>query len=115
MRVQTRSWLLGAVAVFLLAGCGTVNVGLVPPEQMAPRELAVYAMGAYNSAYDSYMAKATLPDLSSAEKKILKVQRESLTQAFPIIKTFSWFVDHNQIPPAEMRLQLLQWLNSVRY
>lgn len=115
MRYCNRSLILVAVLSVLLASCGTVNVGLVPPEQMAPRELATYAMATYNAQYDDYMARATLPNLSNAEKTVLRIKRESLTQAWPVIRTFAWYVDQGQAPPGELQAQLLTWLNTVRY
>jgi len=106
--------LLGLMLVQLL-GCGTLNVGLVPPEKMQPKELAVYSMSVYNQQYDDYLAKATLPDLSDAEKKILRIKKRSLVDSWPIIKTYSYYVDHGQVPPEGIQQEILEWLNSVRY
>ena len=104
-----------AALCFSTWSCGTVNVGLIPPEQMAPRELATYAMATYNAQYDDFMVRATLPNLSGAEKTILRAKKESLTQAWPVIRTFTWYVDQSHHPPPELQAQLLAWLNSVRY
>ena len=111
---QIRLVALFSFMLFVVA-CGTMNVGLVPPEKMAPKELATYAMKIYNAQYDDYMAKATQPNLSLAEKDILKVKKASLETSWPIIRTFVWYVDQNQSPPTDLQQQLLTWINSVRY
>jgi len=102
------------LVALLLAGC-TANVGLVPPEQMAPKELATYAMRVYNQQFDDYMAKASLPNLSGAEKTILRAKKEWIDGAWPVIKTYNYYIDQSQYPPAELQKQVLVWLNSVRY
>lgn len=102
------------VFLFAVVAC-TANVGLVPPEQMSPRELATYAMSLYNSQYNDYMARVTLSDLSDVEKTVLKTKRASLVTAWPILRTFAWYVDTGQVPPAGLQAQVITWLNSVRY
>lgn len=113
--VRNRSTRAILVALAVVCVACTANVGLVPPEQMRPMELATYAMSIYNAQYDDYMAKATLPNLSEAEKRILRAKKDSLTAAWPIIKTYAWYVDNSHYPPAELQTHLLQWINSVRY
>ena len=98
----------------MIAGC-TANVGLVPPEQMQPRELATYAMRVYNQQFDGYMQKAALPNLSDAEKKILQVQKKWLDGAWPVIRTFNYYVDNGQMASQELKQQLITYLNTVRY
>jgi len=98
----------------VVAAC-TANVGLVPPERMSPKELATYAMGIYNAQFDDYMAKATLPDLSDSEKFVLRMKKQSLETAWPVIRTYVWFVDKGQVPSSEIQAQLISWVNSVRY
>lgn len=115
-----RPWRFAFSAIILIATIAfivqcTANLGIVPPEKMSPKELAVYAMRIYNQQYDLYMQKASLPDLSDAEKKILRGKKDALTAAFHTIKTYTWYVDGNMYPPAELQRELLKWINSVRY
>jgi hypothetical protein len=99
---------------FLIAGC-TANVGLVPPEQMSPRELATYSMRVYNQIFDNVMQKAALPNLSDAEKTVLKTQKKWLDGAWPVIRTYNFYIEQGQMASMELRQQLITYLNTVRY
>ncbi len=55
-------------------------------------------MGIYNAQYDDYKRAVTLPDLTPAEKETLKIKKQVLTEAYPVIQAYDLTVASGGIP-----------------
>jgi len=67
-------------------------------EQKSPEERALFFMSAYNRAYDDYMMQAGRPDLTDAQKTVLRAKKRILTEMKPLISMYRDYVLTGVIP-----------------
>lgn len=77
--------------MFIMAGCAQ-NINIKPVAEMTPKEKSLAAMKIYNAQVDAYKAKLALPDLSAAEKKVLRVELATFEKTWPVIKAYDDYV-----------------------
>jgi len=112
--------LIGALAfmclmIGLAQGC-TQNLQLKPISEMTPQEKDLVALKTYNSLVDAYKQKITLPNLSDAEKTVLRAEYATIQKMWPIIKTYDEYVQGNTGSIQESVLQAIdQFLGTYRY
>jgi uncharacterized protein YceK len=95
--------------VLSMAGCATMNLGIKPISEMTPLEKATTAMSVYNDRADAYKAKVALPDLSSAERAVLRAEYETLKQAWPVIDAYYNAVKGNGQP---ITTAIVEYINN---
>jgi hypothetical protein len=84
-----------------------------PFNEWTPKEKAGWFLGTYNAEYDDYMLQAKSPNLTDAQKQVLRVKKEILTQVAPMLGAYAGYVEKGVIPPSELELQIMQLLNRL--
>jgi hypothetical protein len=73
-------------------------------------------MKTYNYLVDSYKARLSLPDLSAAEKRVLKAEYATIEKTWPIIKAYDDYVQGITTTVDDAIVQQLnQFLSTYRY
>ncbi len=92
---KRNAWRLTAAgfALSLCAGCAWFQAGVKAVQDMSPREKATWMMALYNTKYEEYVAAAAKPDLVEDERKVLRVKKDALTVAWPLIKAYVSYVE----------------------
>ena len=86
--MQKRKVALFVVLAFIVASCGTLNIGMKPFNQMTAKEKSTYFMGVYNKQYADTMAMAAMPNLVEQQKKVVRAKKDILTKAWPMIQAY---------------------------
>ena len=95
-----------AVIVFALAtACAT------PPA--TPKEKAVWMMGIYNRQFDDYEAMVARPDLTDAQKDILRQKKKVLVEVKPLIAAYDGYVQQGAAPSPQLEAQITDLLNQL--
>lgn len=103
-------FLIGLVSICLFAACAP---GQKPISQMSPKEKAAWMMGTYNAQYDDYLAMATQPGLTDAQKEVLKAKKKTLQEVWDPIKLYIFYVDQGAVPSPELEAQIMAGLNRL--
>jgi len=89
-----------------------------PEEKLTPIEKAkktgIWMMDTYSAQYDDYQAMVAKPDLTDAQKQILKVKYEVLKEAEPLIKAFNASVDTGTLPSPELESRIMDLLTRLQ-
>jgi len=109
---RKRSILL-VLAIFIVAGCQTLNVNAKPWAQQTPKERANFMLGVYNAQYDDTMRMATDPLSTPAQKSIVVKKKAILTQIRPLLTVYLVMVDAGMTPTPEDEAALLALINQL--
>ena len=101
------------MAVVVVAMLGCAMLGQKPFSQWSPKEKATFFMHEYNATYDDYLAQVTQPNLSPAQKDVLKVKKEVLSEVEQPIKDYADYVEKGTIPPQALETQITGLLNRL--
>jgi hypothetical protein len=103
------------LAMVMLFGC-TKNLYMTPVSEMTPKQKSLVAISVYNRMAESYRTRVALPDLSPAEKTVLRTEYATLVKAWPVIKAYDDFVK-GVTPSIDAAIieQLNQFLITYRY
>jgi S-methylmethionine-dependent homocysteine/selenocysteine methylase len=89
------------VLAFMLAGCSWMVSGSKNFTDMTPKEKSTYFMGVYNKQFTDTMAMASLPSLSEDQKKVVRVKKDILTKAWPMITAYDAIAAGGGTPAAD--------------
>jgi len=95
--------------VALCVACATTK----PFNQWSPKEKATWFLGLYNAEFDDYQLQASSPNLTDAQKNILRTKKQILTQVYPMIGTYASLTNSGGVPSPELELQIMQLLNQL--
>ena len=109
---RKRSILL-VLAIFIIAGCQTLNVNAKPWAQQTPKEKANFMLGVYNAQYDDTMRMASAPISTPAQKQIVVKKKAILTQIRPLLTVYLVMVDSGMKPTPEDEAALLALINQL--
>jgi hypothetical protein len=82
-----------ALALSLCAGCAWYEESVKALDEMSPREKATWMLALYNTKYEEYVAAAAKPALGDDERQVLRVKKDALTFAWPLIKAYVSYVE----------------------
>lgn len=99
------------VAVFALISCGPQN--LKPISEMTPKEKATFFMSVYNKQADDYRATVAKPDLTEAQKTILRDKKEVMTEVYPMIELYVGYVDAGALPDQATERLIIGYLDRL--
>ena len=85
----------------------------VPWDQMLPKDKAYMFNSSYNSIAADYKYQAAMPDLSDAQKGLLKAKWTVMKEVHPLIKTYSSIANTGGIPSPESEAEILKFLNQL--
>lgn len=102
------------LCVAFLVSCATVNVN--KPKQfwdMTSKEKLAYMYQIYNSQYDDYKSMAAMPNLTEAQKTMLRTKKDVLTKVEPLISTYDGMVQAGT-PTKAQEQQIYDLLNQLQ-
>jgi len=103
------------VVAFLLVsfGCMHKEGSLKPVSEMTPKEKATFFMSVYNSQAEDYKAMVAKPSLTNEQKQVLREKKKVLTQVYPLIKTYTSYVDAGAVPTPEVEASITNLINQL--
>ena len=115
MLKRARALALIAIVAIVLAGC---TIGQAPDTPLTPLEkakkTATWINDTYATQYDDYEATVKLPNLTEAQKQILRTKYQVLQEADPLIGMFNQAVDDGLVPSPELERQIMDLLTRLQ-
>jgi hypothetical protein len=103
--------ILGALAVvFIVAACVE---NIKPVAEMTPKEKATFFMSIYSDQAENYKTLAASPDLTDAQKTVLRTKKQIMTEVYPLISLYSDYVDAGAVPDAAVETQIIDYLDRL--
>jgi hypothetical protein len=96
------------------AGCAQFGKPATSFVDWSPKQRAAYFMAIYSEQYDLYKIQAAYPDLTPAERETLRVKRQVLTEASPLISGYDFVVAAGGIPTAKQEAEILAMLDQIQ-
>jgi hypothetical protein len=100
------------VSLALVAGC--LGTQTKPFAEWSPKAKAAYFMAIYNSQYDAYKAQVAYPDLTAAEKDMLRAKKKALVAAYPMIQAYDLVVAAGGVPSPSDEAAILKLLDELQ-
>lgn len=104
-------WALTIICVMFLVACATNGVKSL--DDMTHKERATWMMGVYNSQARDYKAMVARPDLADSQKEMLRQKKALLTQLWPMVNTYTTYVDSGVVPTREVEDQIIKIINDL--
>jgi hypothetical protein len=95
-----------AAALALAAACATAPA--------TPKEKAVWMMGIYNRQFDDYQVMVARPDLTDAQKEILRQKKKVLVEVKPLIAAYDGCIQQGTAPSPQLETQITDLLNQLQ-
>ena len=113
MMVQRKvQWFAIILCVLFLYSCASIE-GMKTFDEMNPKERATWMMGVYNSQADDYKKMVRRPDLTNSQKEVLRLKKGMLERLWPMINTYTVYVDNGALPTREVEEGILQIINDM--
>ena len=110
---MTRKLAIPLVLVFLFAvGCATINLGK-PWEERTPQEKALAILDAYNAQHENTMAMALNPNLTEAQKEVVRVKKATLAELYPLVQIYVTTVEGGGVPSPENEAAILRLIDRL--
>jgi hypothetical protein len=105
--------MLLAVAFMSIAliGCPTNNIKTF--DEMSAKEKATFMMSMYNKQYSNYQTQAAKPELTEAEREILRKKKKILSEVYPLIELYMSYVDSGAVPSTETEQKIINYLDQL--
>lgn len=103
----------GLAVVLLMAVVACATNGMKSFGDMSHKERAAFFMSVYNSQADDYKIMAANPALTEDQKKLLREKKKIMTQVYPLIGTYTAYVDAGTAPTPEVEQQILTLINQL--
>jgi uncharacterized lipoprotein YajG len=104
--------LLLVLAVFL-AGCATVGITAKPWSQMTPKEKSVQFIQTYNTQYENTMFMASNPNITDAQRVIVRQKKAILAKAWPLLKLYDAVAAGGGVPSASDEASILNLIDQL--
>lgn len=82
-------------------------------QDMTSKEKATWMLSVYNAQYDDYKFQAARLDLDEVQKKLLRSKKEVFTEVYPLIMTYTGYVDSGVIPVPELETMIVTNLERL--
>lgn len=102
---------LAIILVLFLVACAGQDVK--PVSEMTPKEKATWMLSMYNKQYDDYLVVAAKPDLTEAQKEVLRKKKKIMQEVYPLIELYSSYVEAGSVPTKETEAQIINYLNEL--
>jgi hypothetical protein len=109
---QPRLILALLLCLALTAACA--GPAVKPITEWSPKQRAAYFMGVYNSQHDAYKAQVAYPDLTAAEKDVLRAKKRALVAVYPMIQAYDLVVAAGGVPSASDEAAILELLDELQ-
>jgi len=95
------------LSLAFIVGCATMNIEMTPKAKLA------YMYQVYNAQHEDYMTMAKMPNLTEAQKKILRVKKPILETLQTLIPLYDSSVASGS-PSASTEQQIYDLLNQLQ-
>lgn len=103
--------LVVAFMTVALVGCQTDNIKTF--DEMSAKEKATFMMSMYNKQYSNYQTQAAKPELTEAEREILRKKKKILSEVYPLIELYMSYVDSGAVPSTETEQKIINYLDQL--
>ena len=112
---RARTIALIAIVAMALVSCAGMQA---PEQELTPlqkaEKAATWMQETYSAQYDDYKAMVARPNLTEAQKRVLRTKYAVLTEAEPLIKTFRDAVRADTVPSSELETQIMDLLTRLQ-
>lgn len=109
--MKRAKYLLGFLVIALIAGCATV--GVKPWNERSPQEKSSYFMAIYNKQFQDTLRMAETPNLTEAQKNIVRKKKEILGKLWPAIQYYDSIVVRGEVPSVLNEQAILDLINRL--
>jgi hypothetical protein len=100
-----------AIAMMVMVGCA-FKISK-PWSEWTPKQKATYAQKVYNTQYADVKNMAALPNITDAQKKVVRTKKSILTKMRPILVIYVETVEAGGIPDGTTEEQMLKFINDL--
>jgi len=106
---------LYAMALGSISGCITLGSPDGPKRitEMTPKEKGAWFLGVYNSQDRDYRNMVVRTNLTNDQKNILRKKKEIMTEVYPMIKTYTIYIDSGAVPTKVVEDQIINLINDL--
>lgn len=98
------------LALFLLAGCATLNQGsTIKPAELTLAQFEAAYVAQWHDAY----TMATDPLITPAQREVVRVKKDVLTRVRPLIDAYGAVVETGGAPTLQQEQAIYTLLNSI--
>ena len=97
-----------AILMLLCIGCALNSTALKPQQELLTRFETFYM-----SQYNDYTVQVAQPNLTAAQKTVLKEKRKILVEAQPLITTYGTIVMQGGTPSVQSEQAIIALLNKI--
>lgn len=101
------------IASWLISGC-TANMALKPWSEQTPKDRLTWMISVYNAQDRDYRSMAAMPNLTPAQKTVLRNKKAIMTQVYPMIDVYRVTVEGGGVPNQQTEQAILNLLNQLQ-
>lgn len=101
------------VVLVFLVGCATIPEGSVPWDQMTYKDKAYQFNLTYNHLVADYKQMAAMPNLTDAQKELMRIKWEVFQELWPLITIYSQTANAGGVPSVDSEEAILIFLNQL--
>ena len=101
-----------AIIALLFFGCATLS-NTASWNTKSPKEKSLYFIKTYNQQYDDTMFMAKSPNLTEAQKQVVRTKKKILTNAWPAIHLYDSIAANGGVPSPEQEQVILNFINQL--
>lgn len=87
--------------------------GIKPLSEMTPKEKATWMMSVYSAQAEDYKRMVKRPDLTNAQKAILRNKKDVAKKVWPLINTYRTYVNSGAVPTREVEDEIIGLINDL--
>lgn len=99
------------ILVLFIAGCA--SFGVKPWTERSPQEKASYFMAIYNKQFNDTVRLAGTPNITEAQKVVVRKKKEILGKLYPAISFYDSIVARGEIPAIADEQAILDLINRL--
>ena len=103
------------VALVLVAAfvVGCASIGVKPWGDRSPQEKASYFMAIYNKQFNDTVRLAQTPNITEAQKAVIRKKKEILGKLYPAISFYDSVVARGEVPAIVDEQAILDLINRL--
>lgn len=105
--------LAGLIICLAFVSCATLGIQSKPWAERTPQEKALAILESYNSVYKDTMSMALMPNLTEAQKQMVRSKKAMLKEVYPLIQIYVGIIESGGIPSAADEQAILDLLNRL--
>jgi len=81
--------------------------------EMTPKEKVTWMMSVYSAQAEDYKRMVKRPDLTNAQKAILRNKKDVAKKVWPLINTYRTYVNAGAVPTREVEEEIIGLINDL--